>query len=1047
MFEKIVGFSVKNPSAVLFVSAVVGIWGFLSFKDLTVEAFPDPTDTQVTVITLFPGQPSEEVERQIGLPLERALNGTPQMSRLRNLSLFGLSNVTLTFNDGVDGMWARQQVLERLRDAELPDGVTPELGAYATPIGEVYRYTIEGARGDPMKLRTLQDWVVRPMLMRVNGVADVVSYGGLQKEIQVQPKPQQLAFYGLTLEDLEKAVQDGSMNASGGVLERGGEQFVVRSAGLYKSLESIRWVGLTAHDGTPIYLKDVADVTEGWAPRQGVVGEGDQNDAVQGIVLMRRGENPSSVLERLRAQIQQVDRRLADEGAHIVPFYDRTELVDATLETVGHNLLEGAILVTLVLFVFLLDLRAALVVAILIPLSLATSFIYLHLRGMSANLLSMGAVDFGVVVDGGVVIIEAILVGLVVHGQRVVGPPVERIRKATVGVVRPTVFALLIIIAAYLPIFMLQRVEGRIFAPMANTVASALMGALFFSVTLVPALASLVYRKTMDRHAESPVLKLAQKLYLPTLQEALKRPAVVIALALIALVVSGVAVPRLGSEFLPELNEGGLYMTFTLPKNISLTEGRKLAPKLLAHIQTHPCVDRVMSQLGRPEDGTDPKLNNNLEIFVKLKPANKWPAELGSLGDVVNSLQAVVAEVPGLEVNFSQPIRDNVNESISGQQGQVALKIFGEDLDALQKQAEATKDVLAGVQGVADLALVKSGTVEQVQVEPDRVALARYGMSLGQFQHVFQTALGGRSVDELWEGERKFDVVMRLPPSERDDVEKIAKLRVPVEGGSTVPLEALARVTLGHGRASISRENGRRYIGVRMNVRGRDLGSFVNDARAQVDQKVPLKPGMTSEWGGEFENKERAMQRLVSILPVALLITLLLLFNAYGKLGRAVLTLLNVPFALVGGVFGLWVAGMPLSVSAAVGFIALIGQAALNGVLVTSAIVDRRVAGEPLDEAIVNGAKDRLRPVLMTAALAALGLVPAALSHGMGSETQRPLAVVIVCGTLSACALTLVLLPVMYRLYARLFEKTIEVKQQQPPQEPPQEPPLTAAVG
>jgi cobalt-zinc-cadmium resistance protein CzcA len=560
---------------------------------------------------------------------------------------------------------------------------------------------------------------------------------------------------------------------------------------------------------------------------------------------------------------------------------------------------------------------------------------------------------------------------------------------------------------------------------MANTVASALVGALFFSITLVPVLASFVYRKVGGGHAESPVLRIAARAYEPALKWSLKHPIVVIALAFAALAASAITLPRLGSEFLPELNEGGLYMTFTLPKNMSLTEGRKLAPRILKRIQANPTVERVMSQLGRPEDGTDPKLNNNLEIFVKLKPAKDWPPEVKGLENVLESLQRPIEEIPGLEVNFSQPIRDNVNESISGQQGQVALKIFGDDLEKLQEQAEKTKDVLAAVPGVADLALVKSGTVEQVQLEPDRVALARYGMSLGDFQHVFQTAVGGRPVDEFWEGERKFDVVMRLPRSERDDVEKIRKMRVPVEGGITVPLEALARVTLGQGRASISRDNGRRYIGIRMNVRGRDLGGFVDEARAKVTEKAPLHDGMSAEWGGEFENKERAMARLVQVVPIALLITLLLLFNAYGKLGRAILTLVNVPFALVGGVFGLWIASMPLSVSAAVGFIALIGQASLNGVLVTSAIVDRRTAGEPLEQAIIKGARDRLRPVLMTASLAALGLVPAAVSRGMGSETQKPLAVVIVFGTLSACALTLVLLPVLYRIYAHWFEKVV----------------------
>ncbi|MFL5350752.1 MAG: efflux RND transporter permease subunit [Hyalangium sp.] len=1024
MFEKIVQFSLQNRAAVVFLTLLAAIWGYFSFKDLTVEAFPDPTDTQVNVITLYPGQPSEEVERQIGLPLERALNGTPGLGRLRNLSLFGLSYVTLTFNDGVDALFARQQVLERLRDAELPEGITPELGPLATPIGEIYRYTLTGAKGDPMKLRTLQDWVVQPSLLRVDGVADVVSYGGLLKEIHVQPNPARLASYGLTLADLEQALKEGSLNASGGTLERGSEQFVIRSEGLFHSMEDIKNVRVATHQGTPVFIKDVAEVAEGWAPRQGVVSREMNNDVVEGIVLMRRGENPSVVLSRVRTAIDNINARLEPDGAKVDPFYDRTNLVNTTLHTVGHNLLEGAILVTLVLFVFLLDLRAALVVAVLIPLSLLTSFIYLKLRGMSANLLSMGAVDFGVIVDGGVVIIESILARLS-DERRKAESPMERIALATKAVVRPTVFALLIIIAAYLPIFMLQRVEGRIFAPMANTVVSALVGALIFSVTLIPVLASFVYRKPVH-HKESPVLKLAERAYSPTLRFCLKHPALVLILACAGLGLAGWMLPRMGSEFLPELNEGGLYLTFTLPSNVSLSEGRKLVPRLTQLIRQGPAVEAVLSQLGRPEDGTDATLTNNLEFFVKLKPPEEWPKRTPDLAGVIDDLQKRIDEVPGLEVNFSQPIRDNVNENISGQFGQVAVKLYGEDLKVLQDQAEKTKNVIAKVEGVADLGIVKSGEVPDIKVTPDRVALARYGMSLGDFQHVFQTAVGGRPVSEFWEGERRFDVVMRLPLSTRDDMEKISRMQVPVEGGVTVPLESLAHVETGLGRASINRENGRRYIGIRMNIRGRDMGSFVAEAQSRVAKEAPLPPGVSIEWGGEFENKERAMARLTTVVPVALVLTLLLLFKAFDSFGRAVVTLLNVPFALMGGVFGLYLAGMPVSVAAAVGFIALIGQAALNGVLVMSAIAERREAGEPLDQAIVNGCKERLRPVLMTASLAALGLVPACLSHGIGSETQKPLAVVIVAGTLSACALTLVLLPVMYRLFLQGMEQVAQ---------------------
>ena len=1023
MLDRLVEFSLKNRAGVLFLTAAMAIWGWLSFRGLTIEAFPDPTDTQVNVITIFNGQPSEEVERQIGLPLERALNGTPGLSRLRSLSLFGLSYLTLTFRDGTDALFARAQVLERLRGAELPDGVTAELGPLATPIGEIYRYTIHGAEGDPMRLRTLQDWVVRPMMMRVEGVADVVSYGGLQREIHVQPRPNSLASHGLTLTDLEDAVKGGSLNASGGILERGNEQLVIRSEGLFRTLDDLRHVRVATREGTPVFLRDVADVEEGWSPRQGVVGRDRQSDAVQGIVLMRRGENPSEVLARVRAQVAAIDRRLGPEGAKIEVFYDRTELVDVTLETVGRNLLEGALLVTLVLYAFLLDLRAALVVATLIPLSLLASFVYLKLRGMSANLLSMGAVDFGVIVDGGVVIIETIV-------QRLSHPPEAdedqsvsgRIQAATRSVVRPTVFALLIIIAAYLPIFLLERVEGRIFSPMANTVVAALVGALAFSVTLIPALASLAYRRTI-KHRESPVLRLADHLYAPTLRFALRRPLAVLALATASLGVATWMLPRLGSEFLPELNEGGLYLTLTLPSNVSLTEGRRLAPDLVERLRARPAAAAVISQLGRPEDGTDPKLANNLEVFVKLKPPTRWPRGMQTVQDVIDDFTAATSGIPGVEINFSQPIRDNVNESIAGQQGQVAVKLFADDLGQLQQQADKVKRIIQGVPGVADLGIVKSGEVPSISVHPDRTALARHGLGLSDFQHAFEGALGGRPVGVFWEGERKFDVVIRLPRSARDDLEKIKKLRVAVPGGATVSLEALARVETGFGRAAISRENGRRYVGIRMNVRGRDLGSFVDQARAAVDAEAPLPPGMTLEWGGEFESKERAMKRLVEVVPVALILTLILLFRAFESFPLALLTLLHVPFALLGGVFALYGVGMPLSVAAAVGFIALIGQASLNGVLVLSAVAEHERAGKPVEQAIVAGCRDRLRPVLMTAALAALGLVPAATSHAMGAETQRPIAVVIVAGTLSACLLTLVVLPATYSLFARIRDR------------------------
>ena len=1025
MFDRILSFSLNNRGAVLLFTVFVAVAGVISFRQLSVEAFPDPTDTQVNIITLFDGQPSEEVERQIGLPLERALNGTPGLARLRSLSLFGLSYVTMTFEDGIDVYLARQMVTERLRDAGIPDGVKTQLGPLATPIGEVYRYTLKGGGDDPMLLRTAQEWVVRPRLLRVPGVADVVTYGGLVKEIHVQPSPARLATWGLTIEDLEHALRAGSTNASGGVLERGAEQLVLRSTGLFLRLADIANTPVASREGTPVRVKDVAEVQEGWAPRQGVVSRGKRLDVVEGIVLMRRGQNPSVVLQGLRDAVTEINAALPGRtGAfvQIEPFYDRTELVGTTLKTVARNLVEGALLVCLVLFAFLLDLRAALIVGVTIPLSLLGAFIYLKARGMSANLLSMGAVDFGIIVDGAVVIVESII-------ARTAGVAVvdakdfhTRIGDATRAVLRPTVFALLIIIAAYLPIFLLQRVEGRIFSPMANTVVVALLSALVFSITLVPVLATVLYRKP-PKHRRSPVLAVAERIYTPTLQACLRHPFRLLAVAVGTLAWAVVVAPRLGSEFLPELNEGSLYVTCALPPNISLTEGRKLVPKITTMLAAFPEVQEIQSQLGRPEDGTDATLTSNLEFFVKLKPPEEWPKDVRSLGDLIGLMSEAVRRLPGIEVNFSQPIRDNVNENISGQMGQIAVKIFGDDLRVLQTYAEHVKAVIGDVSGVADLGIVKSSGVPQILLHPNREALGRHGLDVAEFQHVFETAVGGVTVGSFWEGEIPRDVVLRFAPSARDDIEKIRKLPIPVPAGVTVPLETLADVQLGSGRASINRENGRRYIGIRMNVRGRDMGSFVADAQRAVATKAPTLPGTSIEWGGEFENKQRAMARLALVVPVALIITLILLFKAFGQLQLALLTLTNVPFALVGGVAGLAAFSMPVSVAAAVGFIALIGQASLNGVLVLSAVDEYARQGMPRREAIALGCQERLRAVLMTACLAALGLVPAAMSRAIGSETQRPIAVVIVGGTISAAVLTLLVLPVMYDLLGQLRER------------------------
>lgn len=1103
MIDGIIKSSLGARLFVFILAVALASAGWFSYKNLTIEAFPDPTDTQVQVITVYPGQPTEEIERRVSIPLERALNGVPGLYRLRSISLFGLSLVTLTFEDGVDPLVARQQIMERIPGADLPQGIEPELGPLATPIGEVYRYTLEGKGVDPMTLRTLQDWVVRPAIMRVSGVADVVSYGGLVQEIHVEPDPVKMASLGVALDDLFSALSKASANASGGSLEHGAELLVIRSVGTLRNLDDIRKVRVGFHAGVPVKLSDVATVTTGYQVRQGVVSRDSNDDAVEGIVLMRRGQNPSVVLEALRQRLVELQSRALPNGTvswkleprrggivevsalasdangtqqtyaagtyagpcsidkssvqcgglrilartageeaeivagsqvvatiptphiRIVPFYDRTELVDTTLETVFHNLAEGALLVSVVLFIFLLSIRASLLVTLVIPLSLAAAFVYLRARGMSANLLSMGAVDFGIIVDGAVILVEHVFGHCAGDEYQRKSPSerVEAIYHASAEVAKPTLYSLLIIVAAYLPIFALQRVEGRIFAPMAHTVVSALVGAMFVSFTVVPALAFFALRRH-KKVKESPVLKIASRAYDPVLLGAMRNPAAVIVCAVGLLIAGAQLAPRLGTEFLPELNEGSLYVTFTLPAQISLTEGRKLTPRITALMRKDlPEVTELLTQLGRPEDGTDPTLPSNLEVFVKLKPMKQWRKNIHTLDDIVEIMDKNLKAMPGLEYNFSQPIRDNVAENISGQFGQIAVKIYGDDLGQLQQIAEATEAQISKVPGAVDVGIVRASEQPSITITPDRDALTRWNLDLGGLQDYFETALSGHVATQLWDQEKHFDVTVRMPLASRRSVEAIQNLRVPLPDGSLVPMRALANVQVSASRAVITRENGKRYIGVRMNVRNRDLGSFIAEAQKKVAESVNLPTGYDIWWGGEFENQQRAMKRLTLVLPLSLLLTFLLLFSAFGTVWDATIILVNLPVALLGGLVGLSFAGMTLSVSAAVGFIALLGQAVLNGVLVVSAIRARIDRGEDLWTATIQGARERLRAILMTALLASLGLLPAAMSHAIGSETQRPIAVVVVGGTISSALLTLVVLPVTYYWLGALRER------------------------
>src|SRR5437773_9649777 len=814
---------------------------------------------------------------------------------MHSFSIFGLSFVVLTFDDGTDLYFARQQVNERLAQVDAPDGVKPTLGPLSTPTGEIYRYTLVGEGYSPMQLREIEDWVMERHLKQVPGVADVVSFGGFVKQYQVQVDPQQLQARGLALRQVFDALGRSNANAGGNYIEHGDEQYIVRGLGTLAGSEDIENVVVAARGGTPIRIRDVARVTIGAMPRRGIATRGEDPEAVEGIVLMRRGENPSVVLDALHDKVEQLNHGILPPGMHIEAFYDRGRLVHRTLTTVTHNLVLGALLVVLVVGVFLMSLRAALVVALVIPLSLLGSFLYLKLRGLSANLLSLGAVDFGIIVDGAVIMVEHVARRLARNGPRHVRAVVL---EAAEEVARPTLFALCIIIVAYVPIFSLQRVEGRIFAPMANTVCAALVAALAFSFTLVPLLGYLLLRRNAGGGEETPVERAALGAYRPALGWALDHRRAVVGATLGVLALGPWLFVRLRTDFLPELNEGALYVTFTLPPSISLSEAsRGVVPRITDLFRAFPEVKSVLSQLAGPDDGTDVSTPNNLEYFVDLKPREEWPR--GMTADrLVTEMRARLADIPGIEFNFSQPIKDNIEENISGMNGQIAIKLFGDDLTAMRRAAEDVRRVLATVPGVADLAIVQSAELPQVHIVVDRQAIARYGLNVADVQEVVETAIGGATATALWEGERHFDVVVRLAEASRATLDRLPYIRVATPDGAQVPLAQLARVEVAPGQASITREANMRFVGVRLNVHGRDMGGLVAEAQRRVAAEVKLPPNSLLTWGGEFENQRRAMARLAVIIPVSIALTLAILFHTFGSLRRALLILATIACAV-----------------------------------------------------------------------------------------------------------------------------------------------------
>jgi cobalt-zinc-cadmium resistance protein CzcA len=1011
----------RRVLAVLVGLALVAL-GLWSFTQLSIEAYPDISDTQVVVISLYPGHAAEEIEQQVSVPIERALNSVPDVIARRSRTIFGLSVVELTFEYGTDDYFARQVVLEKLRDATLPDGVTPTLGPLSTPIGEVYKYTLEGSGYSSRDLREIEDWIIEPRLLQVPGVTDITPFGGLIKQYQIDVDPNALTRYNLSIRDIAQAVDSNNQNAGGAQLDNQQQALVVRGVGLIQSIGDIENVVVTAADGVPVFVRDVGIVHLGSSPRTGIFAIGDRTDRVEGIVLMRRGENPSVVLEGIHGAIDELNASELPEGVKILPIYDRTDLVDNTLHTVTHTLVEGLVIVLAVLCLFLGSVRAALLTAITIPLSLLFAFVCMHLSGIPANLLSLGALDFGIIVDGTLIMVEHIVHALDAHRSSGRPAVIDLIRDAALEVERPIFFSLIIIVSAYIPLFTLERVERRLFTPMAFTVCYALFGSMLIALTLIPVLATYLFRNA-PRSWQNPVLTWMSGRYERALHWTIEHPRRVLGVAALVVAAAFGVGTRLGSEFLPQLDEGVVWIRANFPAGISLAKSAELASEIRRLVKQSPEVRDVASQTGRNDDGTDPYGPNRNELFVALKPYDEWPR--GKVkADLVEELsQRLRTAIPGGFFSFTQPIIDNVTEAVTGSPADLAVILTGADLTELRRLGNQTLDIVRQVPGAADTGIEQEEDQSQLRLRLDRQALARYGLNVRDVQDVIELAIGGRTVSTFFEGERRFAITVRYLPEARADASAIGNILVTTRDGGRVPLSQLAEIRVANGASIIARRENRRQISVRTNIRGRDQGGFVADAQQRFARQVTLPSGYHVEWGGQFENLARARRRLAFILPVTIAVIFGLLFFTFGSAGDAGLVLLNVPFSLVGGILALYVRGIALSVSAAVGFISLFGVAVMSGVLIVSDINRRRAeSGVSTRDAVIQGALGQMRPVLMMIVVAMLGMVPAAHATGIGSDVQRPLATVVVGGLLSTLVLTLLALPALYWLGARRSE-------------------------
>ena len=1024
MIGSVARFVTQNRIFVFIMVLALIIVGGRAVTTLPIEAFPDVQDVQVVVITQQDGQAPEEVERAVSLPIERALAGTPGVTTMRSVSITGLSVVTLIFADGTDDYFARQQVLEKLRDANLPTGVVPSLAPLSTAVGEVYRYIIEKPANMPLyEARAIQDFVIRPAIRMVSGVADVTSFGGSIKQYQIRIHPDLLKRYQVNLADIEAAVGNANSNVGGGIIHAGDEAIVVRGLGLYTNIGDVANTLVKAKDGQTIRVGDLGEVVIGTPERSGIVANNRENDVSEGIVTMVKRQNAAEVVKGVRAAVDDLNeqfrldaKRTGQPALQIRATYERTKLIDRTVETVAENLVIGASLVTALLLVFLRNWRAALAVAAIIPLALLAAFAGLNEVSVPANLISMGAVDFGIIIDSAVVLVEAMMVALAVENSGNRGGKERQQRRAVLRntvtqLARPILFSKAIIIMAFVPIFTFQRVEGKMFSPVALTLTFALGAALVLTLSFLPAVLSILVDRYDMAEKHLAWMDWLRDRYRSVIVRSRPRYKIIFAGSAAILLITLALVPRLGSEFLPKLDEGNIWLTIQLAPSAAMETTRKVEARMRSIMLSYPEVNMVNSEAGRPDDGTDPKGPSSLQVLIDLKPRSEWRAQFPTKEALEDDMRRKLASMPGVPTNFSQVIEDNVEESLSGVKGEISVKIFGPDLAVLEALADATAKTIAKVPGAADVAAIKVGGQTEVRAVLDRAAMSRLGLNPADANNAINAAFGGMVVGTAYEGDRNFDIVVRFAEDQRNAIDDLPELRIPLPAGGSVSLGEIAHVAVRVGASRISREGGGRNVSVKANVAGRDQGSFVTDAQKAVGDKVKLPAGYRMVWGGQFENQQRAMKRLEIIVPIALLGIFALLFWAFKSVRSAGLILCMVPFTMIGGMAALGLAGLHLSVSAAVGFIAVAGIAVQNGVVMLEHITHRFSDGDDFDVAVAEGAIDRLRPILMTALMAGLGLLPAALSTGIGSETQRPFACVIVGGIVSATLFMLVLLP------------------------------------